>query len=156
MGHSEANPRTVEGERLSGRSQNKNLHNYLIQVLKDATLFFSRGETPNLSSVLPAIDEIDRRFLASIHNVKINPAIRSAIILAKRTLNWYYQKTDEAVVHRIAILNMPDVTATCSYLITSANSSRGLVFVQMMGSVTVPTVQPVSHSRSSATPSWWS
>jgi hypothetical protein len=66
----------------------------ILQVFKDATLFFSRS-TPNLAMVIPAMDHtLTQRF---------EPAIRAALGLAKKTLNRYYNLTDDAEVYRIAM-----------------------------------------------------
>lgn len=57
------------------------------QILKDATLFFSRA-TPNLATVIPAMDHIDTEFTNAIKPTSSkNPAIRAAIGLGKKTLN---------------------------------------------------------------------
>ncbi|KIK39708.1 hypothetical protein CY34DRAFT_88720, partial [Suillus luteus UH-Slu-Lm8-n1] len=75
----------------------------LRDVLKDATLYFSRG-TPNLAMVIPAMDHIDTMFTNGIvQNKHFNPAIRTALGLAKCTLNRYYSCTDSSVVYRIAM-----------------------------------------------------
>lgn len=73
------------------------------QILKDATLFFSRA-TPNLATVIPAMDHIDTHFTNAILPTSTNnPAICAAIGLGKRTLNRYYSKTDMVEVYRIAM-----------------------------------------------------
>ncbi|TFK59864.1 hypothetical protein BDN72DRAFT_744234, partial [Pluteus cervinus] len=77
-----------------------------LKILKDATLYFSRG-TPNLATVIPAIDTIDETFTNSIRDDDLNPAIRSALILAKRTLNKYYSLTDQSAAYRIAMILHP-------------------------------------------------
>ncbi|KAG2739686.1 hypothetical protein P692DRAFT_201669890, partial [Suillus brevipes Sb2] len=59
----------------------------LCDVLKDATLFFSRS-TPNLATVIPAMDLIDQQ-------------------IAKKTLDRYYQLTDKSEVYRIAMVLHP-------------------------------------------------
>ncbi len=73
------------------------------QVFKDATYFFSRG-TPNLATVIPAMDLIDQQ-LATKHlqTAKYDFAIRTAMGLAKKTLNKYYELTDASKAYRIAM-----------------------------------------------------
>lgn len=81
------------------------IHNtYIVfQILKHATLFFSRG-TPNLAMVIPAMDHIDTVFTNGIINTRtLNPAIRAALGVAKRTLNKYYSLTDSSETYRIAM-----------------------------------------------------
>ena len=72
-------------------------------MLKDATLFFSRA-TPNLATVIPAMDHIDERLTSdSINQAKFEPSIRASLALAKKTLNRYYDLTDSSEVYRIAM-----------------------------------------------------
>ena len=70
--------------------------------MKDATLYFSR-RTPNLATVIPAMDHINDVLDAFSRNADYNLAIRSAVDLAKRTLNRYYSLTDASEVYRIAM-----------------------------------------------------
>jgi hypothetical protein len=72
------------------------------QILKDATLFFSRG-TPNLATVIPAMDHIDERLATNALNLAYEPAIRSSLGVAKTTLNKYYNMTDCSEVYQIAM-----------------------------------------------------
>ena len=60
-----------------------------LKVLKDATLFFSHS-TPNLMTVIPAMDIIDQCLTSYSCNVKYLPSICAAVGLAKKTLNHYY------------------------------------------------------------------
>ncbi|TFK57985.1 hypothetical protein BDN72DRAFT_782648, partial [Pluteus cervinus] len=73
----------------------------LRSTLKNATEYFSRADA-DLSHVLRTYDRIDDHFTKSIGDAKINPAIRSAIICAKATLNSYYSRTDASIMCRIA------------------------------------------------------
>ena len=68
---------------------------YLVsKILKDATAYFSRG-TPNLPTVIPAMDHIDTYFTNMIMpSSRTNPAIRAAMEIAKKTLNRYYSLMD--------------------------------------------------------------
>ncbi|KAH9855424.1 hypothetical protein C2E23DRAFT_707377, partial [Lenzites betulinus] len=79
----------------------------LLQVFKDATAFFSRG-TPNLATVIPAMDMIDLQ-LGTKHRqtAEYDYAIRTAMGIAKRTLNKYYELTDSAEAYRIAMVLHP-------------------------------------------------
>ena len=74
-----------------------------LQILKDATLFYSHT-MPNLVMVLPTIDYIDETFTNNmLQKQTVDPAIRAAIKLAKKTLNRYYRLTDLSVLYRIAM-----------------------------------------------------
>ncbi|KIM62896.1 hypothetical protein SCLCIDRAFT_118637, partial [Scleroderma citrinum Foug A] len=77
----------------------KQLH----EVLKDAMLFFSRS-TPNLAMVIPAMDYIDKVFtMGMLQKNTLDPAIRAAVGLAKKTLNKYYERTDASKLYHIAM-----------------------------------------------------
>ena len=67
-----------------------------IQIFKDATLFFSR-RTPSISTVIPAMDHIDAHLATAAQSAFYSPSI------GKKTLNWYYNKTDYSEVYRIAM-----------------------------------------------------
>jgi hypothetical protein len=71
----------------------------ITQVFKDATLFFSRA-TPNLATVIPAMDHIDERLATGALNKDLNVAIRVSLSLAKKALNRYYEKTDQSFLYR--------------------------------------------------------
>lgn len=71
--------------------------------MKHATQFFSRG-MPNLAVVIPAMDHIDNVFTTGIIKThELDPAIRAALHLAKKTLNRYYSLTDRSETYRIAM-----------------------------------------------------
>ncbi|KAF6746980.1 hypothetical protein DFP72DRAFT_766809, partial [Ephemerocybe angulata] len=79
----------------------------VLKVFKHATLFFSRG-TPNLASVIPAMDKIDEILTTnSLDEKTLQPCIRAACSLAKKTLNRYYDKTDHSENYRIAMVLHP-------------------------------------------------
>ncbi|KIK32214.1 hypothetical protein CY34DRAFT_102008, partial [Suillus luteus UH-Slu-Lm8-n1] len=78
----------------------------LCDILKDATLFFSCS-TPNLATVIPAMDLIDQRMTMYSRDMKFLLSIHSAIGLAKKTLDQYYQLTDKSEVYRIAMGKSP-------------------------------------------------
>ncbi len=74
------------------------------QIFKDATLFFSRG-SPTIAAVIPAMDLIDNTLTdaARPNNDALDPAIRTAAGIAKRTLNRYYKMSDMSATYRIAM-----------------------------------------------------
>ncbi len=72
------------------------------QIFKDATLFFSRT-TPNLATVIPAMDHIDAHLATASQDLKYSPAIRASLALGKAHLNKYYNMTDHSEVYRIAM-----------------------------------------------------
>lgn len=72
------------------------------QIFKHATLFFSR-DTPNISTVIPAMDLIDEHLATSADGTTLTTSVRSALAIGKRTLNRYYDKTDYSEIYRIAM-----------------------------------------------------
>ena len=101
MGVAETGARCAEGRLFPSRVTPR--LNLLLQVLKDATLYFSRS-TPNLAMVIPTMDYIDTTFTTSLlKKEQLNPAIHAAVGLAKRTLNRYYSLTDTSELYRIAM-----------------------------------------------------
>jgi len=72
------------------------------QILKDATLFFSRS-TPNLATVIPAMDHLDKVLVTTSDNSQFSLPIRAALVIGKNTINRYYNKTDYSEVYRIAM-----------------------------------------------------
>ncbi|KAG2744249.1 hypothetical protein P692DRAFT_201722101 [Suillus brevipes Sb2] len=70
----------------------------LRDILKDATLFFSHS-TPNLATVIPAMDFIHDELTSYSCNPKYLPAIQAAVSLANKTLNRYYELTDTSKVY---------------------------------------------------------
>src|ERR1700675_1265472 len=68
--------------------------NDLSQIFKVVTLFFSRG-TPNLSTVIPVMDHIDRVLATISDSCQFSLSIRVALVISKNTINRYYNKTDQ-------------------------------------------------------------
>jgi hypothetical protein len=86
-----------------GPSNHTHLVANALQILKDATTYFSRA-TPNLPTVIPAMDHIDTYFTNAIApSSRKSPAIRAALEVAKKTLNRYYSLTDASETYRIAM-----------------------------------------------------
>ncbi|KAG2747575.1 hypothetical protein P692DRAFT_201716457 [Suillus brevipes Sb2] len=70
------------------------------------TMFFSRS-TPNLATVIPAMDLIDEKLTTYSLDDKYLPTICAAMGLAKKTLNRYYQSTEHSDVYCIAMILHP-------------------------------------------------
>ncbi|EPS99826.1 hypothetical protein FOMPIDRAFT_16687, partial [Fomitopsis schrenkii] len=62
---------------------------------------------PGLTNVIPAMDIIDEQPATSALNLALDPAIRVAVSLGKRSINHYYNKSDESVVYHIAMVLDP-------------------------------------------------
>src|SRR5882724_6974762 len=73
-----------------------------MQILKDATLFFSCS-TPNLATVIPSMDYMDEYLAMTALDSAYTAAICQLLLLAKRTLNCYYNMTDWSETYRIAM-----------------------------------------------------
>lgn len=82
------------------------------QPLKQATIHFSK-DAPIIADVIPTIDEFDRLFTSRIvelhtesgglERIELSSAFKTSLVLASRTLNKYYELTDETSVYRIAM-----------------------------------------------------
>jgi hypothetical protein len=67
------------------------------------TLFFW-GSTPNLATIIPAMDIIDEKFTTdSLDHSRFEAPIRATLGLTKKTLNRYYNLTDSSEVYQIAM-----------------------------------------------------
>ncbi|KAH9999545.1 hypothetical protein BJV77DRAFT_926026, partial [Russula vinacea] len=66
----------------------------ILKVLKDANDFFSRS-TPNLATVIPAMDYICGRLSATnANNQALSPAIKASLSPGEKSLDRYYSSTD--------------------------------------------------------------
>ncbi|KAF8978261.1 hypothetical protein BDQ17DRAFT_1220600, partial [Cyathus striatus] len=83
----------------------KELYN-ILEVLKDATLFFSHSTT-NLANVIPSMDIINDCLTTAAINPELPLAICTSAGLAKKTLNRYYSQTDESETYCIAMILHP-------------------------------------------------
>jgi hypothetical protein len=73
-----------------------------LKVFKDATMFFSQSK-PNVDSVIPAMDYIDQQLTANALKPRYSASIKASIALGKKTLNRYYDMTDDSEIYRIAM-----------------------------------------------------
>ena len=103
-----------------------------LKIFKDTTLFFSQG-TPNLATVIPAMDLIDERLAMESINRALSVPIQAALGIAKTTMNKYYTKTDLSEVYRIAMGEHrllspaqanPPVWQSSTHIINSHTSKR--------------------------------
>ncbi|PBK96079.1 hypothetical protein ARMGADRAFT_882892, partial [Armillaria gallica] len=77
-------------------------------VLKDATLYFSCSGTPNLATVILAMDMINKVLaMAAVNDMEFSAPIWSSLLVAKQTLNRYYCLTDDSDLYRIAMILHP-------------------------------------------------
>ncbi|KAG0691467.1 hypothetical protein DFH29DRAFT_789032, partial [Suillus ampliporus] len=75
----------------------------LCNILQDAMTYFSHL-TPNLATVIPAINHIDAIFTSHQSNELLNGAVCSAFSLGKKkTLDHYYSLTDSSDAYQIAM-----------------------------------------------------
>jgi hypothetical protein len=73
----------------------------LIQMFKDATVFFSQDTVPTIAHVIPTMDRIDALLNSPLH--ALNPAVNAALAFARKTMDKYYSKTDHSGIYRIAM-----------------------------------------------------
>ncbi|KAF8986550.1 ribonuclease H-like domain-containing protein [Cyathus striatus] len=78
----------------------------ILEVLKRVTLYFS-SSTPSLSNVIPMMDHINNKLTTAAINLDFPVSICTAAGLAKKTLNHYYSRTDEAEIYQIAMILHP-------------------------------------------------
>ncbi|TDL13592.1 hypothetical protein BD410DRAFT_735159 [Rickenella mellea] len=78
----------------------------VLKVFKDATLFFSRS-TPHLATVIPAMDHIDETLATHSLDPRYQRCIQTSLTIGKKTLNRYYNLTDDSEVYRIAMVLHP-------------------------------------------------
>ncbi|KAG5649995.1 hypothetical protein H0H81_001130 [Sphagnurus paluster] len=103
-----------------------------LKVFKDATLFFSREGTPNLATVIPAMDHIDEVLATNaLDNAKFSRPLQAALAMGKNTLNRYYSKTDDSDIYRV-------VMSTLFYHLLLAH-------------ILTKTIQSSTHATNSAT-----
>ncbi|KAF8258177.1 hypothetical protein EI94DRAFT_1624240, partial [Lactarius quietus] len=70
----------------------------VLQIFKDPTLFLSQG-APSLTTVIPAMDHIDKVLATSSNNAgQFNLTICATLAIGKKAINWYYDKTDHSEV----------------------------------------------------------
>ncbi|KAI9444649.1 hypothetical protein H4582DRAFT_1805462 [Lactarius indigo] len=75
----------------------------ILKIFKDATLFFSRG-TPNLATVIPAMDHIDKVLSTASDSQQYSLPICASLVVGKNVINRYYNKTDQSEVYHIAMI----------------------------------------------------
>ncbi|KAF8805651.1 hypothetical protein BYT27DRAFT_7104064, partial [Phlegmacium glaucopus] len=78
----------------------------ILLLFKDTTLFFSHG-SPNISTVIPAMDHLDQYLATCALKVEYAPSICATVTLGKQTLNKYYNMTDYSEVYHITMVLHP-------------------------------------------------
>ena len=103
--------------------------------MKQATEYFSRADCASLPFVIVAMDKLDEQLTTISVTQTLEPAIRAAAGLAKRTLNQYYSLTDEADAYRVS-MGASATHTTCSLLTnvpTVLHPRRKLEYFQEAG-----------------------
>ncbi|KAF9010993.1 hypothetical protein BDZ89DRAFT_964158 [Hymenopellis radicata] len=85
----------------------------LCEAFKDATTYFSRADA-NLATVIPAIDKLDAMLATAVikkrgdtPDVILGKPMQAALLVAKDTLNKYYNLSDDSELYRIALMLHP-------------------------------------------------
>ncbi|PPQ88236.1 hypothetical protein CVT25_005286 [Psilocybe cyanescens] len=94
----------------------------LLMIFKEATLFFLRS-TPNIPTVLPAMDHIDKWLTTASVNSKLPASIRTATGLSKKTLNRYYKRSDCSKVYCIAMVKFEEPSIALTAQAQKKNAS---------------------------------
>ena len=75
----------------------------LQQIFKDATLFVLQ-ETPNLVTVIPAMDHNDKFLTTSSDGShRFSIAVHAALAIGQKAMNRYYNRTDHSDIYQIAM-----------------------------------------------------
>ena len=99
---------------------------FLILDFQGRHLFFSR-DSPNISTVIPAIDHINDYLARACGNIEFSKAFHATLDIGKQTLNCYYNKTDHSEVYRIAMGRSSPSFQHSSYLFPSNFQSSTLI-----------------------------
>jgi len=93
------------------------------QIFKDTTLFFSYV-TPNLPTVIPAMDHINAHLATASKNLRLSPVLQALLTLSKAHLNKYYALTDHTEVYQIAMSeSIPLIIVRITILMNSLTST---------------------------------
>ncbi|KAF8266554.1 hypothetical protein EI94DRAFT_1585120, partial [Lactarius quietus] len=64
-------------------------------------------ETPNLATVIPTMDHIDKVLATSSDSPhQFTVTIQAALAIGKKAMTWYYNKTNHSKVYQIAMDNI--------------------------------------------------
>jgi hypothetical protein len=74
----------------------------LLQIYKEATLFFSGDTQTMIVHVIPTMDHIDTSLKHSNHQ-PLSPSVKQALKFARAIINKYYSKTDLSNMYRIVM-----------------------------------------------------
>ena len=78
-------------------------HVFLLGFQGHNPIFFMCNGTLNIATVIPAMDHIDEVLAISAFDSKYSISVQAALTMGKKMLNWYYGKTDQLEVYRIAM-----------------------------------------------------
>ena len=84
------------------------------QVLKHVMLYFSQATMPNISSVIPAMNHIDKVLETHATKKTFLILIQAAVSIGKKTLNRYYSKTDLSEIYHISMGKFSFIFCSCS------------------------------------------
>ncbi|KAF8231002.1 hypothetical protein L208DRAFT_1279094, partial [Tricholoma matsutake] len=74
----------------------------LLQIYKDATLFFSQDQVSTVANVIPTMDLIDS-LLSDAAAEPLSSSVKHVLIFTCKSINKYYSKTDPSNVYRIVM-----------------------------------------------------
>jgi hypothetical protein len=80
-------------------------------------MFFSQG-WPNIDRVIPSMDYLDQQLTSSALIVRYSESIKATITLGKKTLNRYYDMSDQSEIYRIAMGKCIRLSS-CSHILLS-------------------------------------
>jgi hypothetical protein len=112
-------------------------------MFKEATLFFSHNSIPNIATVIPAMDCIDKVLISNSADADLSVSIRTAVVIGAKTLNRYYSKTDMSEIYRTTMsewllhvsINFPTCTSAVQFCILDTSlSTSGMLAGMTTGS----------------------
>jgi hypothetical protein len=80
-------------------------------------MFFLQG-WPNIDCIIPAMDYLDQQLTSSALIMRYSELIKAAITLGKKTLNWYYDMSDQSEIYHI-VMGKCIHLSSCSHILLS-------------------------------------
>jgi hypothetical protein len=85
VGRSSTAVHSAKGESYHSHSFIIQLHSF--QVFKNATLFFSCDGTPNIATIIPAMDRIDEVLTTNALDKPYSISVQATLTMGKKMLN---------------------------------------------------------------------
>ncbi|SRR5260221_10888609 len=99
------------------------------------------------------MDHIDIHLATAAQNANCSVSIHAALAIGKRTLNWYYNKTDHSEIYRIAMGMCCSTVGACINHFIILHPCHKLHYFRTAGweNTWIETVQNIVHKESDRT-----